>query len=267
MKSVVEFINANSNIPTWTVSELRNIYTESSGDLSRKQMLSKLCEYYGEQLVVINVPGCETEAGLVKNIRGSLKMVKKTMMEGDSAEELTRRIKAEVTGINQPHHYDLSEFTYQKILDATSTTLLSLISQLVSDGKVTKKSLSLAQCIQQHIGASRWNQTSLGLAIKLHHKFGSSELLQTLHSHGLICSYDEVMRFRKSAAHFVSTNSNDFHKLLGLTTETGPIFSWMDNYDLWIASPNGTKTTHAMVSESLSGHHLALPLFMTLLLV
>lgn len=31
--------------------------------------------------------------------------------------------------------------------------------------------------------------------------------------------------------------------------EIGPIFSWADNYDLYIASPNGTKTTHTMVME------------------
>ena len=57
------------------------------------------------------------------------------------------------------------------------------------------------------------------------------------------------MRFRKSAACFVFKNSSDFYKKLGLTTEIGPIFSWCDNFDLWISSPNGMKTTHAMVSE------------------
>ena len=31
--------------------------------------------------------------------------------------------------------------------------------------------------------------------------------------------------------------------------EIGAIFSWADNYDLYIASPNRTKATHAMVME------------------
>ena len=31
--------------------------------------------------------------------------------------------------------------------------------------------------------------------------------------------------------------------------EIGPIFSWADNYDLYIASPNGIKATHAVVME------------------
>ena len=33
--------------------------------------------------------------------------------------------------------------------------------------------------------------------------------------------------------------------MLGLTTEIGPVFS----YDLFISSPNGTNTTHAMVCD------------------
>ncbi|KAL8578321.1 hypothetical protein ACOMHN_005712 [Nucella lapillus] len=67
------------------------------------------------------------------------------------------------------------------------------------------------------------NQTTLGLAVKLHHK--------------------------KSVAKFVTNNQQEYHKKLGLTTEISPIFSWADNYDLFIASPNGTKCTHAMVCE------------------
>ena len=85
--------------------------------------------------------------------------------------------------------------------------------------------------------------------MKLHHKYGSRELIQTLNEHGITASYDEVLRFRKSAANFVSHNQQEYHNMLVLTTEIGPVFSWADNYDLFIASPNGTKTTHAMVCE------------------
>ena len=81
------------------------------------------------------------------------------------------------------------------------------------------------------------------------HKHGSSELVKTLNKHGITSSYDEVLRFRKSVAKFVSDNQSDYHKKLGLSMEIGPIFSWADNYDLYIASPNGIKATHAVVME------------------
>ena len=51
-------------------------------------------------------------------------------------------------------------------------------------------------------GAGR-NQTILRLAVKLHHKHGSSELIKTLNEHGTKRTYGEVLRFRKSVAKFV----------------------------------------------------------------
>ena len=67
-------------------------------------------------------------------------------------------------------NYDITSFTYASAVEGTSNMLLSFIARLVSDGAVTKVSLSLAQSIQQHV--VKWhNQTTLGLALKFHHRF------------------------------------------------------------------------------------------------
>ena len=87
----------------------------------------------------------------------------------------------------------------------------------------------MAQCIQQHVGGTNINQTTIGLAAKLHHKHGSSELVKTLNEHGITSSYEEGLRFCKSVAKFVLDNKSDYHKKLGLIMENGPIFSWADN--------------------------------------
>ena len=79
--------------------------------------------------------------------------------------------------------------------------------------------------------------------MKLYHKHRSFELIRTLNEHG------KVLRFRNSVTKFVSDNQADYHKNVGLSAEIGPIFSWADNYDLYIASPNGPKTTHIIVME------------------
>ena len=129
-----------------------------------------------------------------------------------------------------------------------SDTLLTFVPRLVSGGETSQISLTLAQCIQQHINHST-NQTSLGLAVKLHHKFGSSNLVSTLHEHGSVSSYCEVLRFRKSAAKYVCENSEEYHKVLGLERRNGPICSWCDNYDLVVFTPNGRRSTHAMAIE------------------
>lgn len=58
---------------------------------------------------------------------------------------------------------------------------------------------TLTQCIQQHI-TSTHNQTTLGLAVKLHHKYGSYELIKTPNDHGLATDYAKILGFHKSAA-------------------------------------------------------------------
>ena len=39
--------------------------------------------------------------------------------------------------------YDLGDFVHSKVKEQTSTTLLGVVSKLVSNGKITKRSLSL----------------------------------------------------------------------------------------------------------------------------
>ena len=58
--------------------------------------------------------------------------------------------------------------------------------------------------IEKNISWS-WNQTTLRLAVK-HHKYGSSELIQTLNEHGIAATYDEVLRFHNSVAKSVLDN-------------------------------------------------------------
>ena len=94
-------------------------------------------------------------------------------------------MRAEVQNIPLPREYDLGSFKHERVIQDTSPTLLRLVSSLVSrEETVTKPALTIAQCIQQHISKS-WNQTTLGLAVKLHHKHGSSELVRNLNEHGL----------------------------------------------------------------------------------
>ena len=78
-----------------------------------------------------------------------------------------------------------------------SATQLRFVSKLISNGEVTKASLSLSQSIQYRI-TKTWNITTPGLGVKLHHKFGSSDLIHILNGRGYTASYDEVLQFCKS---------------------------------------------------------------------
>ncbi len=145
-----------------------------------------------------------------------VKLVKTMYGDGDDElDKLVRRIQTESLATPRPRDYDLHNLQYTKLIESTSPTLL----RLVSGGRITKQ--ALAQCVEQHIS-------------------------------GITALYDEVLRFRKSAANFVSNSQQEYHKMLGLTTDLGPFFSWADNDNLFIASPTGTKTP--LTPWSVSSH-------------
>ena len=87
------------------------------------------------------------------------------------------------------------------------------------------------------------------MGIKLHHKFGSRELIDILHENGYVASYQEVRRFRKSAAQYVSNNTYTLHQMMRFTSSAGLVFGWFDNFDLLVTTPNGHRETHAMATE------------------
>lgn len=251
LASVIDHMSANKSV-TWTVSELHDVYVANSGNLCRKQMLANLCDYYGDAVIVLRVEGCQTIVGFRQYIGKSLKLVGQTGLfndDDDDVNKVVRKVRAEVQNIPLPREYDLGSFTHERVIQDTSPTLLRLVSSLVSrEETVTKPALTLAQCIQQHISKS-WNQTTLGLAVKLHHKYGSSELVRNLNEHGLVVTYDEVLRFRKSAAKYASDDADKYLRVLGLERCIGPIHSWGDNFDLVVFTPNGCRTTHAMATQ------------------
>ncbi|CAL8391490.1 unnamed protein product [Arctogadus glacialis] len=88
---------------TWTMCELYEVYSTNLGALTQKQMFAHLCEYFGKEIVVLNVEGCETVVGFKNYIAKTLKMVKRSKMDDeDEVDKLIRRIKSEVARLPKP---------------------------------------------------------------------------------------------------------------------------------------------------------------------
>ena len=223
-------------------------------------MFKKLTDCIDKDVLVIRVDGCATLVGYRESIAKTLKVVQVVETDEKSSDSLLRKINREARSVKyNSANYDLSEFTRANTIKATSPTLLTLISDLVSGGEVTKKSLSLSQSIQSHITGTR-NQTTLGLGVKLQHRYGSSELIKLLHEHGFISTYDEVLRFRKSAARFLGDNAPILHQFMGLSRSVGIIFAWFDNLDLQVFTPNDRRSTHVLWHEFQQPHPAAISL-------
>ncbi|MES9884700.1 MAG: hypothetical protein ABW185_27970 [Sedimenticola sp.] len=249
-ESLVEIVNDDPS-HIWTSVELHNRYndliSQESGPvkkLSRRELISELQTHFGDTIVKLDISGCASlvcfKAHLPDNLR--LEKVDDTDLMIDN---MTDVITTECRALPKTRDYDISQFRKAKTIENTSPTLLSLISVLVSNGQVTKASITIAQSIQAHI-TKTYNQTTLGLAVKLHHRFGSRELVSLLHESGITASYHEVLRFRTSAA--IYTGSKPY-ALRGLKPNGGELSSWIDNYDLNVFTPNGCRETHALVVE------------------
>ena len=251
LQSLVSEMCAGRKQCTWTSLELHDKYVAYGGSLTRKQMFTKLVTYLGDDVVVLSIQGCASVVGFREFVGRILKLSAVDTIDEDGEDVLVRKITTEARGIpSNNKQFDLGDFTCSKTKEKTSITLLRFISKLISNGKVTKASMSLAQSIQFGI-TNTSNQSTLGLGVKLHHKFGSSDLIQILHEHGYCVSYDEVLWFRKSAAKYVTDNAVTLHQMMGLSHTVGLVFGWYDNFDLSVSTPNGRRETHAMATEFL----------------
>lgn len=129
--------------------------------LSRKQMFAKLNNSLTDDVIVIHSDGCSSVIGFKNFVGGLLIFVKAgaddEMTEVDTVIHQMQKEARKVTKSNNLF-YDLGNFTHNNMISQTNTTLLHLVSSLVSNGEVTKQSLSLTQSIKSHITGSH-NET------------------------------------------------------------------------------------------------------------
>ncbi len=229
----------------WTSVELHETYNDKE-NVSRRELISKLQKHFEDRLIKFDIAGCASLFCFKEHLPANLRLV----IADDSEESLmTSKLKdkivAECHELPSFTDYDIGQFRKSKTIENTSPTLLSFVASMVSHGEVTRASLTLAQSIQAHI-TKCYNQTTLGLAVKLHHRFGSKELISLLHQCGITVSYDEVLRFRTSVAVYTGNQPYTFR---GLPENGGKLSSWVDNYDLNVFTPNGCRETHALAVE------------------
>nr|CAD7605694.1 unnamed protein product [Timema genevievae] len=104
--------------------------------------------------------------------------------------------------------------------------------------------------IQSHI-SKLTGATTLGLAVKLNHRFGSKELVSLIHDYGYFSTYDKVLKFKKSAAKYIGEQE---FILRGLEANNCKISAWFDNYDLQIFTPNAYMAPEVFMKTNTEGH-------------
>ena len=125
--------------------------------------------------------------------------------------------------------------------------------------KDTDPKLLATACDITTLCTSIFSPKHLGLAVHLHHEFGSRKLIEDLNALGHCVSYAELRRFLTSAAEHIYTEQTVTPSGAVIPPEIVPrtnggqlIVGAGDNWDHNERTPDGKRTTHAMTTVLLS---------------
>lgn len=210
---------------------------------------------------------------VLKALPGETEQCKETVSSGASEESiiheamgiLQRRILT--TEKLEDEYYSADEMTTEAQNKFLDPLLLKALGWLTSP-KLHTEAEDLSRCDQSHskrclniacdivtLATSINSPKHLGLAVYLHHEYGSKKLIQLMHDMGYTISYTELRKFLTSAALHVSNlqDSGDTGSYVPpeLTAKDNGghfIVGAADNWDHNERTIDGKRTTHAMTS-------------------
>ena len=222
----------------WTSIEIHQLYQNHSGSkLTRKALVDLLIKDFSNDLILLSSPGL---ANLLVFRKHASTIMKITESDDDPIDmkRIANQIKKEILDMEMPndrYHRRINKSIAKESVSETLTNLLSKISEDLSGNELP--SILIGNIITS-IVRKKPTTLNIDLAIKVQKK----ELVDHLYDYRVVCSYDELKRFRASAAieNTKKSNANLRNHLDGLVQGV------TDNFDVTIASQNGKKQTHAL---------------------
>lgn len=224
----------------WNSVELHDMYVSYKGTaLSRRQLLQHLSDHFGNTLLILSGIGVASIVVFRYKAAGFLKLVPEEEDDNDIAVvKVAKKIVSETKLIK----FDKSHYKTRTCLDdvvaAVSPTLLDLLSQVSPKLKCSMPAGMLGNIVSSIVN-NQATPLQISLGLVLHEK----ALIEQMYKFGICCSYDEVRRFKASAANAATENRD----LMGLSShEAGLVQAVADNFDANISSQNGLRSTHAL---------------------
>lgn len=225
----------------WNSVELFNSYVEYGGtNLSRKGLVKSVSECFGEDLLVLCSPGIASILIFRSKASSVFKLASDEEDDLDIAlHEIAKKIKTEVQDIPADKRHYKTTVSSDIAMESLSPTVLALLTKLSPKLDHTLPATMIGSIITSTLHNHPTDlQIDLGVLIR-----DSKKLINLLHAFGVTCSYDEILRFKKSAA-FSAAADMDF---LGISqADSGLIQVVVDNFDADISSQNGKLSTHSL---------------------
>jgi len=168
--------------------------------------------------------------------------------ENDNKMEIIKEaatlIKSEIQSIS-PNKEEFNLFndlgTNSEILNLILQAIRTFMENLFTGKDIERKIGGIGQAIVQSVHPkSIAAPLQLGLAITLHHSFGSRQLIDLLHPLGFCSSYGDVVDFERNSAVEINTD------LEGYSPQFSAHITIADNADHNIATIDGKGTFHRM---------------------
>lgn len=238
--SVITYLASNKATAHSSVN-LYTKYVEEGGQaLSRRQLVTSIIETFGGDIIALSSPGIATILAFKATAAKMFHMIPDDTDDMcDVIEKVSKKIKTEINNIevdkkNYHGHLDRDICSYFQ-----SNTLNDILSRISGKLNESLPSLLIGNIITSVV-KSLATPLQIALAILLR---DSKEQVKTFHDFGVTCSYDELLRFKKS----VAFNANATMDTIGLKkSENGLIQGVGDNFDQQISSQNGKVQTHSM---------------------
>ena len=233
---------SNDRNRMWNSVELFEEYQAHGGsNLTRAKLVDSLCTYFEGKLVVLSSPGYAKILVFQSHASMMLKMVKQD--DDDDIDLSIRKIAKQV--IKECAAIPLDRTKYRLDIntqladEAVSSTMQSLLTAISSKLQNTPPALLIGNIITSVLRNQPTDlQISLGVLLR-----DSKLILGYTHDFGVTCTYDEVLRFKKSAA-VAASRDPSVHGIS--SSKNGLVQTIVDNYDADIHSPNGKQSTHSL---------------------
>lgn len=224
----------------WSRSELSNQLRSVMNDNECNESLPKLwfqnlTSALGDSILVLKSPGL---SDIVMYRSHASKFLRLDPCQDDEVDIQTsaKVIVKETKSIKQDRNRYLTTIDADIAQKYASKTLLDLLSALHPKLDRSLPALLIGNIITSIINNS---YTQLQLALGLY--MNSARKVKVLHDFHVSCSYDEVSRFKTSAAMYVQRNPSK-----QLSSQNGLVQIVSDNFDLKLATQNCLQQTHSL---------------------
>ena len=202
--------------------------------------MEKLCVHFDGDLLLISSPGYANVVAFQCRAAVTLKMFKDNEDDlENNIRHVAKQIKKECKDIpldTTKYRLNIDEQLVQESVSCTVQNLLASISTKLDS---TPPALLIGNIITSVVrNKSTDLQIALGVLLRDY-----KSILGYSYDYGITCSYDEIRRFKKSAAVAAAADPS----VHGISSaESGLVQTVVDNFDADIHSPNGKLSTHSL---------------------